>query len=470
MTQQRDVAVQQKRGERGIDRAVDDAARGLISGGGGGGAVTSVFARTGAVVAQSGDYTAAQVGAAATSHTHVVADTTGLQAALDAKMDDSQATAFGLSLLDDANAAAGRTTLGLGTAALSATGDFAAAVHTHAQADVTNLVADLAGKAATSHTHTASQISDSTAAGRTILTAADAAAQRTALALVVGTNVQAYDVELAALAGLTSAADSAPYFTGSGTAALTTVTAFARTVLDDANAPAMRGTINCQQENPHLATLSAITSAANRIPYFDAVNSLGGITDFTAFARTLVDDADAATARTTLGVVIGTNVQAQDAELAALAGLTSAVDQLPYFTGAGTAALTTLTSYMRTLLDDVDAATARTTLGITGTPTRGTTAVNFGAAPGNTHSTIAVTGQAAIGATATVRAWIAPTATADHSIDEHIMASSMMDLIVSAVTAGVGFTINALARALDTEGAVDNSFLAGQFTIAWEWS
>jgi hypothetical protein len=34
-----------------------------------------------------------------------------------------------------------------------------------------------------SHTHTASQISDSTAAGRTLLTAADAAAQRTALAL-----------------------------------------------------------------------------------------------------------------------------------------------------------------------------------------------------------------------------------------------------------------------------------------------
>lgn len=39
---------------------------------------------------------------------------TAQQTALDAKLDDSQATAFGLSLLDDANAAAGRATLELG--------------------------------------------------------------------------------------------------------------------------------------------------------------------------------------------------------------------------------------------------------------------------------------------------------------------------------------------------------------------
>ncbi|MCE5306814.1 MAG: carbohydrate binding domain-containing protein [Acidobacteriales bacterium] len=37
--------------------------------------------------------------------------------------------------------------------------------HTHAQADVTSLVTDLAGKAALSHTHTSSQITDATAAG-----------------------------------------------------------------------------------------------------------------------------------------------------------------------------------------------------------------------------------------------------------------------------------------------------------------
>jgi hypothetical protein len=39
-------------------------------------------------------------------HGHVIGDVTGLQTALDNKLDDSQASAFGLSLLDDADAAA----------------------------------------------------------------------------------------------------------------------------------------------------------------------------------------------------------------------------------------------------------------------------------------------------------------------------------------------------------------------------
>lgn len=43
-----------------------------------------------------------------------------------------------------------------------AAGSYAAAVHTHAQADVTNLTTDLAGKAAASHTHNASDINAGT--------------------------------------------------------------------------------------------------------------------------------------------------------------------------------------------------------------------------------------------------------------------------------------------------------------------
>ena len=89
----------------------------------------------------------------------------------------------------------------------------------------------------------------------------------------------------------------------------------------------------------------------------------------------------ASAARAALGLEIGADVQAYNADLAAISGLNSAADRLPYYTGAGAAALATFTSFGRSLVDDADAAAGRSTLGI---GTMGTQAASNVAITGGT--------------------------------------------------------------------------------------
>lgn len=69
-----------------------------------------------------------------------------------------------------------------------------------------------------------------------------------------------------------------------------------------------------QAYNAKLTAIAASTWANDQIMYMTGTNTFS-MTGLSAFARTLVDDADAATMRATLGLVIGTNVQAYNAKI-----------------------------------------------------------------------------------------------------------------------------------------------------------
>lgn len=77
-----------------------------------------------------------------------------------------------------------------------------------------------------------------------------------------------------------------------------------------------------------------------------------------------------------IAAAAGVSIQNYDTTLSTLAALPTAADKLPYFTGVDTSALTDFTAFARTLLDDADAAAMRITLGVSAAASFATIAVS----------------------------------------------------------------------------------------------
>lgn len=155
--------------------------------------------------------------------------------------------------------------------------------------------------------------------------ASTAAAARTNLGVAIGTDVQAYDAGLDSIAALTPLSNSYLYTTGINTYATDTITAFGRSLLDDAGAAAAQATLG-------LGTMATQDAGA--------VNILGGtivgITDL-AVAHGGTGASTTANARVNLGLEIGVDVQQFDPDLEAIRLLTGT--GIPARTTANTWAL-----------------------------------------------------------------------------------------------------------------------------------
>lgn len=130
---------------------------------------------------------------------------------------------------------------------------------------------------------------------------------------------------------------------------------------------------------------SATLTAPRTITWRDLEGTVAFTSDLTAYAPlasptftgtvTIPSGASISGYATTATLEAG--YQPLDADLTALAGLTSAADRLPYFTGSGTAALATFTSTARSLLDDSSTSAMRGTLGLGSIATQSNASVSI---------------------------------------------------------------------------------------------
>lgn len=103
----------------------------------------------------------------------------------------------------------------------------------------------------------------------------------------------------------------------------------------------------------------------------------------------------------------------------------------------------------------------------------GQTTIDFGAFPGKSDASVAVTGQTAILSGSFVEAWLTPVATADHSADEHL--ADPPRIAAGNIVAGTGFTIYAFSQDFvpiqDTVQFNNNAPRPyGLWTVNWAWA
>lgn len=220
---------------------------------------------------------------------------------------------------------------------------------------------------------------------------------------------------------------------------------------------------------------SASTNTASTIVARDAsgnfsagtitANLTGTASLATALASTLgvaaggTGATDAAGARTNLGLAIGTNVQAYNANLNSIAGLTSAADKIGYFTGAGTSSTTDFTASGRTIVGSTSIANARTNLGLViGTDVQGY-AANLAAIAGLATTGIYVRTAAGTAATRTIVGGTDITVTQGDGVAGDITITS-----TAAPVAGTGVTVTGKTVSIGQAVATTSNVTFGTIT------
>lgn len=264
-------------------------------------------------------------------------------------------TAFARTILDDASAAEVRTTI----SALDRTGDSMTGPLTLAADPVSNL------QAATKQYVDDQVIS----AGSGTVVSVGAVAPASGFTISGGPITTSGNLtftltdDLAALEGINTIGGVERV--SSNTWGTYPLTAAGKAVLAGVDAAAQRTVLGLGT----IATQNAISVTISG-------GTISGIADL-AIADGGTGASNPTAARANLGLVIGTDVQAWDAELTALAGLTSAADQIPYFTGSGTAGLIPSTTYGRSLLNLADSSALVSALSLGTMSTQNANAVSI---------------------------------------------------------------------------------------------